>query len=86
MTNLKPYTLTHKDNTLFLGNYSTEGNSIDNNIKELLKSSEVTFILKDKDEGKEDPFFNNYYYNFNLNDGSQNIKHFREGQVYRVGV
>lgn len=86
MTNLKPYTLTHKDNTLFLGNYSTEGNSIDNNIKELLKSSEVTFVLKDKDEGKEDPFFNNYYYNFNLNDGSQNIKHFREGQVYRVGV
>ena len=89
-TNLTPYTLTHKDNTLFLGNYSTEGNMLPSTLKNFFKndsnyslsfSNEESQILDSVESLNQD-----YVYNFTLNDGSKNIKHFRQGQVYRIGI
>ncbi len=91
LTNLIPYTVTHKDNTLFLGNYSTEGNSIRQELKNFLSNKDnysLGFVVEDTGiEDEEGAIAEKYHYVNQLEKGnSYTLTHFRCGQVYRIGI
>lgn len=78
------YTMTQKDNTLFLGNLKTNKNYLTNDeIEDIKNNSSVSFEYRDVDIKTNDTL---YPYNIQLDKPSSEIKHFKGGEVYRIGV
>lgn len=85
---IAPYTMTQKDNTLFLGNYTLKRSLISTELKNQIKSdSIVTTILGGLDDAIESEWNVNTQYNSNydLNYDSR-IKGFQKGEIYRLGI
>ncbi|WCF56883.1 stabilization protein [Bacteroides phage PhiCrAssBcn5] len=85
---IAPYTMTQKDNTLFLGNYTLKRSLISTELKNQIKSdSIVTTILGGLDDVIESEWNVNTQYNSNydLNYDSR-IKGFQKGEIYRLGI
>ena len=79
-----PYTITQKDNTLFLGNLQLKDIVLDNNIiKNIKDTSTVSFLYRDNYIEQDD---STYPYKIQLNKSSRNLKHFKGGETYRIGV
>ena len=79
-----PKTMIAKDGTLFLGNYYTKSNIVDNSIKEEVKKLTVKFGDKDSELIAESSGF--YDYKFQLNNNSKEISTFKQGETYRFGI
>lgn len=79
-----PKTIAAKDGTLFLGNYSTKSNIVDNTIKEEVKILTVKFNDKNSELITESSGF--YDYKFQLNNTSKEISTFKQGETYRFGI
>jgi hypothetical protein len=83
---IAPYTLTQKDNTLFLGNYTLKRTLIPPALKTLIKdNSTVTFTRTEESftfNAVSDTQYNSIY---ELNFDST-IKGFQKGEVYRFGL
>ena len=78
-------TMSHKDNTLFLGDITMERKPIGNNIKNACRNISVTTSSKTlllPDNGD----VGNYSYTTQLNKNNEEITYYRRGEVYRVGL
>lgn len=85
---IAPYTITQKDNTLFLGNYKLMRSLISPELKEEIKNGvNVTSVIGYLDDAIETEWTENTQYNSNydLNYDSR-IKGFQKGEVYRLGL
>lgn len=85
---IHPYTLSHKDNTLFLGNIKLDRKAIPKDIKEFLKShSNIYFdYVTIGNTDKQSDLNTQYLYSSNLDKTSQDITFFQKGETYRIGV
>lgn len=82
---LVPKTIALKDNTLFLGNYYSESNKLDEDTKNAFKNVSVVF------NSKSSKLLNNnnedyYAYKFQLDNNSYEISTFKQGETYRFGI
>lgn len=83
-------TITHKDNTLFLGNLSTKNIYIEKNIKnEIKESASLDYKLDSVGSSEEDTqgYLNTQWiFNSNLEKGNNKTTFFQKGEEYRFGV
>ena len=81
-------TITHKDNTLFLGNINTEKYFIPKEYKEAIKNnSSVYFVYNYLKVADDNTYLDTQWiFNSNLQKGSDEITHFQCGETYRFGV
>ena len=82
-------TFTQKDNTLFIGDFSTPNSTIDEDIINYFRSEEVAHIeFSNEIESLERVYANNYYYAYGhqLKNNSFKIKTFKYGETYRFGL
>lgn len=82
---IRPYTITQKDNTLFLGNIKFKDVVLEDNIKDNIRSNS-TVSFKYRNTEIQDSANSNYPYQIQLNKSSRDLKHFKGGEVYRIGV
>lgn len=82
---IQPYTMSHKDGTLFLGNYDLVVRPIDAELKETIKyNTKIYFRSKLVDLAL--PTKGSYPYVNTLDRPSSEIKTFHSGECYRFGV
>lgn len=85
---IHPSTIAHKDNTLFLGNFSLERKTISSQTKkDLQEHSTVRFEYLDTNS--EDNIKNletQYLYKSTLDKPSNSTTYFQKGETYRVGI
>lgn len=82
--NLIPSTMTSKDNTLFLGNIKNEDNDITQELKDyIIQNSYVDFQYFPRHENTTDTLYN---YVLQLDKSSRQLKHFKGGETYRIGI
>lgn len=81
-------TLTHKDNTLFLGNLKMGNTFIETHIKNNIKeSAEINYELKDVSKASTPiNLLTPYLHDSNLLKSNKEITFFQKGEVYRFGV
>lgn len=91
-----PYTLSQKDNTLFLGNFKVDSSSSDPEISKLVSigrdektglNSNLEFKISTSE--KDIPYVDNtglYPYTCQLNYSEDQIKSFKGGEKYRIGI
>ena len=77
---ISPYTITSKDNTLFLGNYK---NLRKTNIKYSFKEP---LIREEKTYGGNIGSKSNLVVNYNLEKSREEVSHFKKGECYILGV
>ena len=78
-------TITHKDNTLFLGNIKLNKKLVNEELRNFFKNKDITFQNTIKKLIPPTP--NGYYpYTTNLNSNSYNFKIFKYLEYYRFGV
>lgn len=84
----KASTITHKDNTMFLGNITLDRKIISQEIKESIKrGSSVEFVSVDlQTEDNKTDLDTQYNYINHLNQSSKEITFFQKGETYRVGI
>lgn len=80
-----PKTMVQKDNTLFLGNYKINKVAISNTIKSNLQNT-ASFIERYTTYKDSNSFSGIYPYTNHLDKTSSNIKTFKAGDYYRLGV
>ena len=90
-TSFIPSTITHKDNTLFLGNFKTKNIVIPQEIKKLMlvdtDNSSIKYeLLSTGISDDKSSLDKDYVYNSNLTKSSDKITHFHYGDYYRFGV
>lgn len=85
---IHPYTLSHKDNTLFLGNIKLNRRTISESTKEFLKSHSNIYFDYVTIGNTDEQFDLNtqYLYSSNLDKTSKDITFFQKGETYRIGV
>lgn len=85
---IHPYTLSHKDNTLFLGNIKLNRRAIPKDVKKFLRShSNIYFdYVTIGNTDKQSDLNTQYLYSSNLDKTSQDITFFQKGETYRIGV
>lgn len=95
---ISAYTLTQKDNTLFLGNIENKSEIVDKELSDLIdnfrersdRDSYMKFVKTDSDTGEYTiPYYPNagyYPYVSQLGDSSYRIKTFKGGEYYRIGI
>ena len=78
-------TLTQKDNTLFLGDLTLKHSVIDDEIKQSIQEGKITvdFVPKELNYTEATGL---YPYESQLEYSSQNIKGFKGGEFYRIGI
>ena len=79
--------MTHKDNTLFLGGIKIKRQNIPSDIRNYFKGGEVKFFCNENSRQLETPRASGYYpYNNQLKYNSRQIKTFKYLEYYRMGV
>ena len=80
-----PKTLVAKDNTLFLGNFISESNKVDDSLKAFLKEEcKISFTTTEKNLLNNDSSY--YNYKFQLDKGLNDFSTFKQGETYRFGI
>lgn len=79
-----PKTLVAKDNTLFLGNYESKSNKVDDSIKEAFNNIDIIFGSKEANILNDEGGY--YSYKFQLNNNSNEITTFKQGETYKFGI
>lgn len=80
-----PYTFTHKDNTLFIGNYYLDKSYLEEKDKEIIKEQLYSTIKEETYEAYSTPKDIKHYYS-SYDKGQDKITGFFTGEVYYLGV
>lgn len=82
-------TMTHKDNTLFLGNIELKRHTFNKEDKEKLVAdiqTEFDGISYSRYKDEPEDLNTQYWYHNNLSGNSHHITHFQYGETYRIGI
>ena len=86
--NIIPYTFTHKDGTLFLGNYFLDrGTLLEEDWLSKVENGDIKITTTHKE--KEIPYnskVSQYYFEFELNYSEKDITSFRKDENYKLGI
>lgn len=81
----KASTLTHKDNTLFLGNINTDTYNISKELKEKVRQLSVDFVYYNYNVEDVTSLDKDYVFNSSLK-ASNEAAYFKKGETYRFGL
>lgn len=80
---ISSYTMSHKDNTLFLGNIKLLRNPVESSLREMINSDTVT-ITEETTLVTTSPITGYFSYSFNLNNIP--VSYMKRGEWYRLGL